>query len=81
MESSLKIFFLLPGKKFRNDFRSKLTAIITEKKKSAIKSPNISNFFRQRSGYISDFALISLENNLADFTGLNSTNPYLLKKN
>jgi len=48
---------------------------ITRKKKSAVKSPNISNFFRQRSGYISDFTLINPEKNLADFRGFNSTNP------
>ena len=46
-----------------------------QEKKSAIKSPNISNLFRQRSGYISDFTLISPEKNLADFRGFNSTNP------
>ena len=34
---------------------------------SAIKSPNISNFFRKRSGYISDFTLISPEKNLTIF--------------
>ena len=49
--------------------------IHTREKKSAIKSPNISNFFRQRSGYISDFTLINPEKNLADFRGFNSTNP------
>ena len=38
----------------------------TREKKSVIKSPNISDFFRQISGYISDFTMIYPEKNLAD---------------
>ena len=37
-----------------NESIKQLYLSLPEKKKSAIKSPNISNFFRQRSGYISD---------------------------
>ena len=58
-----------------NESIKQLYLSLPEKKKSAIKSPNISNFFRQRSGYISDFTLIYPEKNLADFRGFNSTNP------
>ena len=43
-------------------------------KKSAIKSPNIRNLFRQRSGYFNDFTLIYPGKNLVDFRGFDSTN-------
>ena len=54
-----------------------LNRIFPEKKKSALKSPNISNFFRQRSGYISDFTLIYPVKNLADLANFFNWIPFL----
>ena len=56
------------------NFNKAFLSLITQEKKSAIKWPDISNFFRQRSGFINDFTLISPEKKLADFRGFNSTN-------
>ena len=44
------------------------------RKKIGNKIAKYQQLFRQRSGYISDFTLISPEKNLADFRGFNSTN-------